>query len=115
VTTPLVARVHQRVTPTGSERKPHSDGERANRRSGRASDRLAAPEHQFEFQCECGENSGCDAVVLMTLDEYERVRSQRDRFAVVPGHENSEIERVVERDDRYVVVDKLDEAERFVE
>jgi hypothetical protein len=68
-------------------------------RSGRASDRLAAPEHQFEFQCECGENSGCDAVVLMTLDEYERIRSQRDRFAVVPGHENSEIERVVERDD----------------
>jgi hypothetical protein len=51
----------------------------------------------------------------MTPDEYERVRSQRDRFAVVPGHENSEIEHVVERDDRYVVVDKLDEAERFVE
>jgi hypothetical protein len=49
----------------------------------------------------------------MTLDEYERVRSQRDRFALVPGHENSAIERVVERDDRYVVVDKLDEAERF--
>lgn len=51
----------------------------------------------------------------MTLDEYVRVRSQRDRFALVPGHENSAIERVVERDDRYVVVDKLDEAERFVE
>jgi diaminopimelate decarboxylase len=75
----------------------------------------AAPEHQFEFRCECGENSGCEAVVLMTLAEYERVRSQRDRFVVVPGHENSEIERVVERDDRYVVVDKLAEAERFVE
>ena len=75
----------------------------------------AAPEHQFEFQCECGREGGCDGRVLMTLDESERVRSQRDRFAVLPGHESNEIERVVEAADRYVIVDKRDEAEPLVE
>ena len=75
----------------------------------------AAPEHQFEFQCECGREGGCDGRVLMTLDEYERVRGERDRFAVLPGHESDEIERVVEAADRYVIVDKRDEAEPLVE
>jgi hypothetical protein len=75
----------------------------------------AAPEHQFEFQCECGRQSGCEDRVLMTLDEYERVRSQRDRFAVAPGHENDEIEHVVEQGDGYVIVDKRDEVEHLVE
>jgi hypothetical protein len=75
----------------------------------------ASREQQFDFQCECGKDSGCDDRVLMTLDEYERVRGQRDRFAVVPGHESDEIERVVETADRYVIVDKRDEAEPFVQ
>jgi hypothetical protein len=75
----------------------------------------AAPEHRFEFQCECGKTSACDGRVLMTLAEYERVRRQRDLFAVVPGHETDEIEYVVERDERYVIVDKRDEVEHLVE
>jgi hypothetical protein len=75
----------------------------------------ASPGQEFVFQCECGRDSGCDERVVMTLDEYERVRGQRDRFAVVPGHESDAIERIVERADRYVIVDKRDEVERFVE
>ena len=51
----------------------------------------------------------------MTLAEYERVRRQRDRFAVAPGHETDEIEYVVEEDERYVMVDKRDEVEHLVE
>jgi hypothetical protein len=51
----------------------------------------------------------------MTLGEYERVRSQRDRFAVVPGHEADEIESIVEQDERFVIVDKRDEVEHLVE
>ena len=51
----------------------------------------------------------------MTLGEYERVRGQRDRFAVVPGHETDEIEYVVERDERFVIVDKRDDFEQLVE
>jgi hypothetical protein len=80
----------------------------------RATESWAAPQ-EFMFQCECGRTGGCDARIPMTLDEYERVRCQRDRFAVVPGHENGEIERVVERAERYLIVDKRDEVEPLVE
>jgi hypothetical protein len=75
----------------------------------------ADPDQQFEFQCECGKTSGCEGRVLMTLAEYERVRRQRDRFAVVPGHETDEIESIVEQDERYVIVDKREEVEHLVE
>jgi hypothetical protein len=74
----------------------------------------ADADQEFAFQCECG-TSGCEGRVLMTLVEYDRVRSERDRFAVAPGHETGEIERVVERHDRYVIVDKRDEVEALVE
>jgi hypothetical protein len=75
----------------------------------------SSPGELFDFQCECGKIRGCEARMLMTLGEYERVRSQRDRFAVLPGHENNAIEDLVERDDRFVVVDKRDAFEPFVE
>jgi hypothetical protein len=75
----------------------------------------ADPEHPFDFQCECGQNEGCDARLPMTLAEYERVRSQSDRFAVLPGHQTVEIEHVVERDERYIIVDKADAFEHLVE
>ena len=66
-----------------------------------------------EFHCECGRN-GCTERVRMTIAEYEHVRADNDRFVVVPGHEDSEIERVVERSEAYVIVDKRPDAERFV-
>jgi hypothetical protein len=50
----------------------------------------------------------------MTLQEYEEVRSQDDRFAVVPGHENVALEDIVRRSDRFLVVDKKPAAEPFV-
>jgi hypothetical protein len=75
----------------------------------------ADAEQMFDFQCECGQNEACDGRILMTLAEYERVRSQRDRFAVLPGHQTDEIEHVVEQDERYVIVDKLDAFEHLVQ
>jgi hypothetical protein len=71
--------------------------------------------HRFEFQCECGNPEGCGGRVEMTLAEYESVRAQRDRFAVVPGHEDDAIEQVVERNERYYIVDKRDAVEHLVE
>ena len=66
-----------------------------------------------EFHCECG-REGCGERVRMTVGEYERLRSDNDRFAVFPGHESAEIETVVERGERYLVVDKLPQAEPLV-
>jgi hypothetical protein len=71
-------------------------------------------EGYFEFHCECGRHDGCDARLSMTIEEYEVVRAQDDRFAVMPGHEAPEIERVVDGNDRFVVVDKVDQVEALV-
>jgi hypothetical protein len=51
----------------------------------------------------------------MTIEEYEQVRSQDDRFAVYPGHEDEALEWVVARNERFAVVDKRPVAEPFVE
>jgi hypothetical protein len=67
----------------------------------------------LDFRCECG-RPACETVLSMTPSEYEHVRADNDRFAVLPGHEEEHIERVVERTDRYVVVDKKPEAEPYV-
>jgi hypothetical protein len=67
----------------------------------------------FEFVCECGAG-GCEGRIEMTLQEYDAVRDQDDRFSVLPGHESPEIETVAERHERYVVVDKIPELEPLV-
>ena len=80
---------------------------------------LAPEEAFFEFLCECGAEDagdlGCEEHVQLTIREYEKVRSQDDRFAVYPGHEQEELEWVAARNERFVVVDKRPVAEPFVE
>jgi hypothetical protein len=68
----------------------------------------------FDFYCECGREGGCSTKIALTLEEYERVRGQDDRFALARGHETPALERVVEENDRFVIVDKVPAAERFV-
>jgi hypothetical protein len=75
----------------------------------------ADADQTFDFVCECGRISGCDSRVPMTLAQYGRVRAQRDRFAVVPGHQTDDIEYVVEANELYCIVDKRDEVEHLVE
>ena len=69
----------------------------------------------FEFFCECGRGGTCNVMVPLTLEEYERVRAQSDRFVLSPGHETDYLEHVVEQTERYVVVDKVPDAEPLVE
>jgi hypothetical protein len=57
------------------------------------------------FVCECG-RLGCNKLIELTRDEYERLRANPRRFAIVDGHEIPEAERVVERTERFVVVEK---------
>jgi hypothetical protein len=63
------------------------------------------------FLCECADPD-CDHVVHATLREYERVRAHPRRFMVHPGHEEPEVERIVDTQNGYVVVEKDDEAGR---
>ena len=66
------------------------------------------------FLCECGRPE-CHDLVDVTLPDYERVRHRPRRFMVCPGHEDLEVERVVETHSDYVVVEKKDEAGRVAE
>jgi hypothetical protein len=67
----------------------------------------------LDFRCECGRPE-CEDSVPLTPGEYQHIRADIDRFAVVPGHEDGAIERVVERNGRYVIVDKKPEVEPYV-
>ena len=79
-----------------------------NREIEQASRDIGDPD--LEVLCECGQDD-CRAVIALTVSDYDRVHGEPDRFVVLPGHETPELERVVERNDRYLVVDKIDEAE----
>ena len=82
--------------------------EHASRESGQG------PHDRIEVLCECGEES-CSETLELTFADYDGAHRQPDRFVVVPGHENEQIEHVVTRTAQYLVVDKFGEAERIAE
>ena len=63
------------------------------------------PSGLLTFVCECG-RLGCNRLIALTRPEYEAVRANPRRFAIVDGHEIADVEDVVERSDRFVVVEK---------
>jgi hypothetical protein len=62
-----------------------------------------------EFLCECGDQM-CVERVKLTVPEYESVRAGSAQFVLRPGHTIPRVERVVQENDRYVVVVKLGDA-----
>lgn len=65
------------------------------------------------FICECG-RLGCNRLIELTRAEYEGVRANPRRFAILAGHEIEDVEKVVERHDRYLVVEKAGDVEAEV-
>lgn len=55
--------------------------------------------------CECGRLE-CSERIPMTAAEYEAVRSRSTTFVVTPGHEQIDVERVVETTERFRIVQK---------
>ena len=64
----------------------------------------------LNFVCECG-RLRCTRLIELTRGEYEAVRDNPRRFAIVEGHEILEAEMIVERHDRYLVVEKSGDPE----
>ena len=56
-----------------------------------------------DFVCECGDTA-CTRAMRMTLDEYRSMAAARGAHAVLPGHEQLDLEHPVGRTDRYVIV-----------
>jgi hypothetical protein len=71
------------------------------------------PTGLLTFVCECG-RLGCNRLMELTRAEYEDVRSDPRSFAIVDGHEIPEVEDIVARTDRYVVVMKRGQPEEEV-
>ena len=65
--------------------------------------------------CECG-TLDCIEQIDLTIDQYRELRADATRFAVRPGHEIPDVERIVKRQDGYFVVQKAEgETARLVE
>src|SRR5262249_11145884 len=58
------------------------------------------------FVCECG-RADCMERVRIARSDYERVRAQPAQFLVVAGHEEPDVEEVVERLDGWAIIRKL--------
>lgn len=60
--------------------------------------------------CECAD-TGCVEQVQMTFGEYEALREHSHRFAIAPSdaHVYPEVERVVDRTERYWLVEKIEQ------
>jgi hypothetical protein len=61
------------------------------------------------FICECGRDD-CTEQLEVAHAHYESVRDDSRRFLVLPGHEQTDIERVIERHHHFLVVEKMSEA-----
>ena len=61
--------------------------------------------HTFDIVCECGAQ-GCLERITLTHEEYRQLRANPRTFAIVPGHEADDVDDIVERHERYYVVEK---------
>jgi hypothetical protein len=59
--------------------------------------------------CECGA-ADCNERIVLTRTEYDALRRIPTHFAVLPDHDIPAVERVVEQNERYGVVEKFGES-----
>jgi hypothetical protein len=77
---------------------------RVNERRFQAETADAVPEW-LEIVCECADR-GCRRALTLPTAEYEWLRQNLSRFAVLPGHETPAVENVVERFPGYLIVER---------
>jgi hypothetical protein len=69
------------------------------------------PADWFHVVCECSDEE-CSERIPISVQEYERTRSDPRRFVVSPGHTNVSIEDVVAVNGAYAIVEKRGDAGR---
>src|SRR2546421_11637947 len=86
-----------------------------NERIEDLADRFDLKSEPLDLVCECGD-ANCVERITMTTAEYEQLRSDAHQFAVHPGHEDRDVERVVDKRKGYDIVVKNEGApERIAE
>ena len=79
-----------------------------NERRAAQEEASAVPEDEpVPFACEC-DDPECHKAIEVPLGEYERAVEPVDRFIVAPGHEDPDVEAIVERRANYLIVSKPD-------
>ncbi len=76
----------------------------ANERMAAWAERQDAEGTELYF-CECADTE-CTEKIALRQDDYERVRSEPNRFFVLPGHVVPDAETVVESHGDWLVVEK---------
>lgn len=59
----------------------------------------------IEFYCECS-NTDCIEKVSLTLADFEKIRRNPSYFLIKPGHNQPDIEELVDGKPNYAVVEK---------
>ena len=80
-----------------------------NENIARLEDRHGTTDAQAVYVCECA-SASCTEQLAIDPATYRRVRLESRLFFVRPGHEDPELERIVERHDDYLIVEKTGEA-----
>jgi hypothetical protein len=58
------------------------------------------------FICECS-NLDCNEHITTSISTYEKLHLRKDRFTIFPGHSIPSIEKLIEHDDDFDVVEKF--------
>lgn len=69
---------------------------------------------QSEWICECADTD-CTVRIAATLPEYEMVRSNPRTFIIALGHLYPEVERILNENDRFMIVEKVDNGGQIAE
>jgi len=85
-----------------------------NENIARLEERHAPTSTEPAFICECA-NERCTEQFAVALDIYQRVRGASRRFFVLPGHQDPQLERVVETHHAYLIIEKTGEAGEIAE
>src|SRR3954454_13654860 len=76
-----------------------------NENIARLEERHGTTSSEPVFLCECS-NADCTDHIAVEPDVYTKVRREPRRFLVIPGHEDPQLERVVETHRDYLIVEK---------
>ncbi len=85
-----------------------------NENIARLEERHGTTETEPVYVCECAD-AVCTEQLAIEPETYRRVREEPRLFFMRPGHEDPQLERVVERHAGYLVVEKTGEAGRVAE
>ncbi|HEX3332034.1 MAG TPA: hypothetical protein VHS27_19070 [Gaiellales bacterium] len=77
------------------------------RRAALEEDAGVPDDERVPFACEC-DDPECSRGVDLTIAEYEALAGPADQFVVAPGHEDPDVEVVVEDHGSFLVVSKPD-------